>query len=577
MYLSRKEEFLKMSSILNELLNKIKIIQKNIEYPSKFNKDLNLENKTIIFIKHLEQQILKNIESINELKNPFLLFVIGSGNYGKSTIVNSLLGQKIITTNDLPNTWKIDLFIKSDIEKMEITYQDSNKVTKSLHSGIKSLKKEEEKFKESKKYISSILKNYKKDKQVDIPTLKNYKKELESKYLYKSNIVQVRYFLNKSGILDDFILVDTPGLNQNLLKNTVNRMKEYYLRSDGVIWILDAQNIVSKESNTLIEEITQMNNLYDNNKSMIAVINKMDIIHKNDKQNTIKIKNKANQIYKDKFTEIVFISAKKAINGIVSDNEEFIYDSNINDLINCINEKFKEVSQESQIKSKYQNLKIMKDCINNEINNYKRQLYKDISKYNEGEFDLYEKIKNIRIYIVEHLNKLKNDKYICDLEFRELKSNLKSIEDMCNLNLEKLYDSLYIKSNFNKNKEIKQIDFRVNFSKSKYIILDYKTKVILSKTKEKSTSLSRILSSFDIEQSKKSTNNQNYIKKLLISKIDNIVKDCIKSLDEQLNFIEITINELREKSFENKYIEYELIKEHIKNINDIDITLKNLG
>ena len=76
-------------------------------------------------------------------------------------------------------------------------------------------------------------------------------------------------------------IVDTPGLyKSNLTKKTpVKRMNKYYQKSDGVIWLIDAQNIVSKETNKLIEEINKIDNLHE--KKIIGVVNKIDII-KND-------------------------------------------------------------------------------------------------------------------------------------------------------------------------------------------------------------------------------------------------------------------------------------------------------
>ena len=56
-------------------------------------------------------------------------------------------------------------------------------------------------------------------------------------------------------------------------------MNKYYQKSDGVIWLIDAQNIVSKETNKLIEEINKIDNLHE--KKIIGVVNKIDII-KND-------------------------------------------------------------------------------------------------------------------------------------------------------------------------------------------------------------------------------------------------------------------------------------------------------
>jgi len=55
-------------------------------------------------------------------------------------------------------------------------------------------------------------------------------------------------------------------------------MKEYYIKADGVIWLIDAQNIVSKENNKLIEEMNKIDSLHNNKKNIIAVVNKMDVI-----------------------------------------------------------------------------------------------------------------------------------------------------------------------------------------------------------------------------------------------------------------------------------------------------------
>ena len=86
---------------------------------------------------------------------------MGCGNYGKSTLINAILQYKIIETSDIPNTWKLDLFIKSDNEKIEITYNDERKIIKSIANGNKILKEEENKFKISKKEISKKILSYK--------------------------------------------------------------------------------------------------------------------------------------------------------------------------------------------------------------------------------------------------------------------------------------------------------------------------------------------------------------------------------------------------------------------------------
>ena len=252
MYDRRYIELEKLMNIINKLNKELQLVKKDIN---------NKESKSKEVVSYIEQKIKENTKSIKELENPFLLFIMGSGNYGKSTLINALLQEKVIETSDIPNTWKLDLFIKSDNEKVEITYNDEREIIKSLSNGKKILKEEEDKFKISKKEISKKILTYKNKLSKD--KLKEFKIEQERLHLYKSDINQIKYYLKNKKILNDFTIVDTPGLNQTLLKNTVKRMNKYYQKSDGVIWLIDAQNIVSKETNKLIEEINKIDNFED--------------------------------------------------------------------------------------------------------------------------------------------------------------------------------------------------------------------------------------------------------------------------------------------------------------------------
>lgn len=99
MYTNRKEE-------LEKLLNRIDKIDINLDY---LREDLE-SSQSIELVNKIEKEINFNRESIQELNNPFLLFIMGNGNYGKSTLINSLLQENRVNTNDLPNSWKLDIF-----------------------------------------------------------------------------------------------------------------------------------------------------------------------------------------------------------------------------------------------------------------------------------------------------------------------------------------------------------------------------------------------------------------------------------------------------------------------------------
>lgn len=563
MHLSREQEYIKLNNFLLKLENEINSIKLDLD-----------DNPTFYFelINFIEEEIKKNKQSIEELKEPFLLFIIGSGNYGKSTIINTLLKDEIVETTDLPNTWKLDLFIKSKKEKIEITYNDNTKITKSLREGINEIKNEEEKFKVSKKKVSKLLKEYKQIKHKDTQELKNIKLKLENQYLYKSNILQIKYFINKSNILDNFIVVDTPGLNQALLKNTFDRAIEYYKKSDGIIWILDAQNLVSKESNDLIDEIQKLENMYSSKKNIIGVINKMDIIRNNSILNIDKVKKRAKEIYKDKVDDIVFISAKEAMEGITKCDDELINKSNIEDLYKVIDKNFKNLSEKNQINSKYQNINMMKNDILNQLHKYKRLLYNDISKYNESIFELKDKINAFNVFVESYLKNIKSKDYITEHEIINLLKDIEKFQNVCNINLNNLYDYLYDKSNFYKNKKVKELDLTLFFMKSKYIFLEPKRENL----NKNNSILDNIFLKINNSISEEDRNNS-LIKLKINNKLEKLVDEINEKINEKIMLIESTINKLRYESFRNKHIEYIKVKTHLEHLNSIEDIIKNLG
>ncbi|MGL5316615.1 MAG: dynamin family protein [Peptostreptococcaceae bacterium] len=563
MHLCREEEYLRIMDFLLQLKSEIELIKP----------DLNIGHKNTYYklINFIEDEIKKNEQSIKELKEPFLLFVVGSGNYGKSTVINTLLKENVVQTTDLPNTWKLDLFIKSKKEKIEITYDDNSQSTKSLREGTKAIKLEEEKYKISKKKIGKLLQNYKKTKTKDIEALKNYKLTLENQYLYKSNISQIKYYVDKSNILDDFIIVDTPGLNQTLLKNTLDRVYKYYEKADGIIWILDAQNVVSKESNDLIAEIGKLDSIGHGNKNIIGVINKMDIISDNNIENIDKVKKRAKQIYHNKFDDIIFISAKEALEGIINDNNKLINKSNINELYEAIDKRFKNVSQEKQIKSKHKNINIMKANILNELHNYKRLLYNDISKFNEVSFELKDKMDNFYLLVDTFLKNIKSKNYITEKEISMLEDEIIKFQDICNIMLEDMYQQVFYKANFSKEELIPKIELKIYLIKSKYLILESTTHL----KNPNNGIIDNIISRLSNRSLNEDLNNSLIIENSQ-RKLTKLSNEINGKVDEKVKLIELTIDNIKNKSFREKHIDYSKIKEHLNYLNKIETIIKNL-
>lgn len=580
--INRKEEFYRLSSVIENLMNHVEIMKndiKNINNCSYKNTFKIPGNKTYECLENINMEFEKNLENLKELLEPFLLFVIGSGNYGKSTVINALVEEDLVKTNDLPNTWKLDLFCKSKIEKIVITYANKEDIEMTLEDGINYLDKEEEKFNKSRKKISRALKEYKDNNKASISDLKEYKKILKEKYLYISDIVEVKYYFNKNGILKDFIIVDTPGLNQILSKSILNSIEDYYQKSDGIIWLIDAQNIISKMSNKFIKDINKLNKIHDIKKNMILVVNKMDIIENNGENNVTKVKEKVNEIYRDMFDDIVFISAKEAVKGRNIKNENLINKSKINNLINSINKNFKKNLEINQVESKKKNLSLMSDQIIKTIDIYKRELYKDISKYNKSKFELNEKVNHSKEYVQNLLLDMKNISYYKEININYLEKQLKEIEMICNNELNKLYKSFYNISKFTNQLENDYLSINVHLTKNKNLIVDYSLIKSLKNLYKNESPRERLLKSMNTRRSNNSKilyDNELAIKNEIQTKINSLIKESINEVNEKFSQIETIIADIRESSFKRKYIDYRNIKEHIKNLDMIYSILESL-
>ncbi|NLJ84150.1 MAG: hypothetical protein GX336_04480 [Halanaerobiaceae bacterium] len=71
-------------------------------------------NKEAVLLQPVVDEVIAKCYQLNtlaeELMEPFLLFIVGMGKYGKSTLVNALIGKEVADIDVLPKTWKIDIF-----------------------------------------------------------------------------------------------------------------------------------------------------------------------------------------------------------------------------------------------------------------------------------------------------------------------------------------------------------------------------------------------------------------------------------------------------------------------------------
>lgn len=374
-------------------LKNIEYIKKNIIQKGNELKEICTQIKRIPYsseskklapvVKHIEEQAVQIKELANELDNPFLLFIMGMGKMGKSTLLNALVGQVVAEENFKPATWKIDVFHGCENEEDEVEIHFTNGDIKRLDKETiqKILNEEENKTKESKQQVNEQFR-LKSEKLVTIDEKEDLKKSLENHFLYKSPITEARWPVKSNDLLKNFRIVDTPGLVQNLLGETKLSINEYYHKADGVIWVLDANKISAQKSKELLQELnTYLEEVGGRADNIVAVLNRVDNIRKSHGEEAVqKVCEEAKKIFGDIFCEIIPISALEARKGIENKDEELIEKSGIKHLLWTIDNLFLNKAKDIQIERKSLGCIGVCNALSKDLNKFKLSLLEDEEK-----------------------------------------------------------------------------------------------------------------------------------------------------------------------------------------------------
>lgn len=409
----------KLATDMEDILNKIVIEQKKISLDETKNNFILIEKEIKKFIKKFDfyssskvtNRLISELRIIqNEFKalydnfdDKLMLFIVGNGNVGKSTLVNSLVGEEVAKTNFLPTTWKIDVYYPNKDDVAIIRYNNGNIKRTTSMDARNIVELEEHKTKIAKKKYNEA-KNKALSSLTDEKEIKEMKLKLGREYLYNSNIVEVRWPVKENWILEQCYIVDTPGLNQDLLENNqFGSIQDYYHNADGVIWILDANSVAGKSSDDQVKKLQEtlkgVGGVRDN---IICAVNRIDAVRKNSGQDGEKVVLKdVEKFFGNVFSYILAISAKQAFNGIKSDDEETIKESNIyalqREIKNIFIEKADEIknsSKENGIIALQKKIKKLTSDYLYEINDKKCTIIKKQNNYKEKSNLSKEKIKN---------------------------------------------------------------------------------------------------------------------------------------------------------------------------------------
>jgi predicted GTPase len=248
-------------------------------------------------LKHHQEIINYFLNSRNQIIN---VFIVGEGNFGKSTLINSIVKGNVAKIDFLPSTWCIHRYLFG--RDKAVVYLAGNEARELTREEAKNfLDEEEKKTKENKAYVSPVL--------------------------------QVDWYYSEYEVLQRFVLVDTPGLAQLRAVMSDRSIEEYYYKADCVLWLIDAGRINSESTYKNINQVSRFT------KKIIGVINKWDSLTKNvSEEQKLEVQaralEQANKIYGPYFSCLQPVSAKLACDNLL--NKDSYCASRIPELIRNI-------------------------------------------------------------------------------------------------------------------------------------------------------------------------------------------------------------------------------------------------
>ncbi|MGM9977579.1 MAG: dynamin family protein [Clostridium sp.] len=270
-----------------------------------------------------EQVKLLNMNQYNKIlcelsekveNDTFRIQIVGTFKNGKSTFINSFLGEEILPAEATPCTAVINE-VKYGEKKGAILYF-KDEMPEKLPSNIpEDIKHHMEKYKEN---IPPIEIKYDEiEKFVVIPMGKD-----PSEMLLESPYEKVELFYPLDLLKNGVEIIDSPGLNEHSTRTRVTL--GYLSKADAVLFILKADALCSADEMEFIDK-----NLIERGFSDIYyIINKFDVIRKKEQD---KIKDFAKFKLKDKtsFGEegLFFVSALNALDGKLENDEELYNNS----------------------------------------------------------------------------------------------------------------------------------------------------------------------------------------------------------------------------------------------------------
>ena len=327
--------------------------------------DQTIESIDFLNLSSLKESLLQNKNKLNT--DTFKVLVIGSFKNGKSSFINSLLGEEILPAYSTPCTAVIN----------EIKYGEKPKAIMHFKSEVTDY--EDSYLLKIPEYIRKHIESYSTEKipPIEIPwdDLEDYvvipvETENQERGIQESPYEKVELFYPLELLKNGIEIIDSPGINES---ETHTRIAQNYVRNaDAVIFIFNALSPFTKaEQDFLDKEI--LNRGFND---IIYVVNRFDQLLNNEER--AKVIDFANQkivpLTSLKQKGLFYTSAQNGLEGKIEHNEEKYNSSGIKEFEIFLADFL--INQKGILKLK-QPVEELKKTISEQINNelsYQTQL-----------------------------------------------------------------------------------------------------------------------------------------------------------------------------------------------------------
>lgn len=262
-------------------------------------------------------------EGFGRADDPLSVFVVGEGNFGKSTLVNALLGLgvEVAKSDFLPLTWHITRYVpESRGERLEVHYEPS-------HSGADRIESAAQALDDRLKIVEAGLIRCENPEHIDTLIAQE---EAERKASGAASAIWqvVRSVPEADAAVRALELVDSPGISQVRDGAAAGEsIEDFYHRADVVLWLVAADKTNSKETRRALESMSRYG------KPIIGVVNRADLIPADQRD---RVHADVSDRFGGLLQDVLLISARDGFQAAVTQNEALLASSGLTRLRDSI-------------------------------------------------------------------------------------------------------------------------------------------------------------------------------------------------------------------------------------------------